>query len=65
VKGVGRNHKNEGKKKGGLKVHMMIDAHSQTPKFVKISEARQHYKNFFVDSTIKCNFMQSYHKKVF
>lgn len=46
MKGVGRNPKNEGKKKGGLKVHMMIDAHSDTPSFVKISEARQHDKNF-------------------
>ena len=46
MKGVGRNPKNEGKKKGGLKVHMMIDAHSDTPTFVKISEAKQHDKNF-------------------
>lgn len=46
MKGVGRNPKNEGKKKGGLKVHMMIDAHSVTPSFVKISEAKQHDKNF-------------------
>ncbi|QQS27799.1 MAG: IS4 family transposase [Sphingobacteriales bacterium] len=46
MKGVGRNLKNEGKKKGGLKVHMMIDAHSDTPDFVKISEAKQHDKNF-------------------
>ena len=46
MKGVGRNPKNEGKKKGGLKVHMLIDAHSQTPTFVKISEAKSHDKNF-------------------
>jgi hypothetical protein len=46
MKGVGRNPKNEGKKKGGLKVHMMIDAHSDTPKFVKISEAKSHDKTF-------------------
>lgn len=46
LKGVGRNPKNEGKKKGGLKVHMMIDAHSDTPEFVKVSEAKQHDKNF-------------------
>lgn len=46
MKGVGRNPKNEGKKKGGLKVHMMIDAHSDTPEFVKISEAKRHDKNF-------------------
>ncbi len=46
MKGVGRNPKGEGKKKGGLKVHMLIDAHSQTPTFVKISEAKSHDKNF-------------------
>lgn len=46
MKGVGRNPKNEGRKKGGLKVHMMIDAHSDTPEFVKISEAKRHDKNF-------------------
>jgi hypothetical protein len=46
MKGVGRNPKGEGKKKGGLKVHMLIDAHSGTPTFVKISEAKSHDKNF-------------------
>ena len=46
MKGVGRNPKNDGKKKGGLKVHMMIDAHSDTPEFVKISEAKRDDKNF-------------------
>lgn len=46
MKGVGRNPKNDGKKKGGLKVHMMIDAHSDTPAFVKLSEAKLHDKNF-------------------
>lgn len=46
MKGIGRNPKNEGKKKGGLKVHMMIDAHSDTPNFVTISEAKQHDKKF-------------------
>lgn len=46
MKGVGRNPKNDGKKKGGLKVHMMIDAHSDTPEFVKIGEAKRHDKTF-------------------
>jgi hypothetical protein len=46
MKGVGRNPKGDGKKKGGLKVHMMIDAHSDSAKFVKISEAKTHDKNF-------------------
>jgi hypothetical protein len=46
MKGVGRNPKGEGKKKGGLKVHMLTDIHADTPQFVKISEAKMHDKNF-------------------
>lgn len=46
MKGVGRNPKGDGKKKGGLKVHMMIDVHSDTAKFARISEAKMHDKNF-------------------
>ena len=46
LKGVGRNLKGDGKKKGGLKVHMLTDVHADTAKFVKISEAKQHDKNF-------------------
>lgn len=46
MKGVGRNPKNEGKKKGGLKVHMLVDAHSTTPEFARISQAKSHDKNF-------------------
>ena len=30
MKGVGRNPKGDGKKKGGLKVHMLTDVHSET-----------------------------------
>lgn len=52
MKGVGRNPKNDGKKKGGLKVHMMIDAHSDTPEFVKISEAKKHDKTFLKDLSL-------------
>lgn len=57
MKGVGRNPKNEGKKKGGLKVHMMIDAHSDTPEFVKISEAKKHDKNFLKYLNLAANSM--------
>jgi hypothetical protein len=46
MKGVGRNPKDDGKKKGGLKVHMLTDIHANTPQFVKISEAKLHDKNF-------------------
>jgi len=46
MKGVGRNPKGDGKKKGGLKVQMLTDIHADTPQFVKISEAKMHDKNF-------------------
>jgi hypothetical protein len=46
LKGVGRNPKNDGKKKGGLKVHMLIDAVQSVAKFVRITEAKVHDKNF-------------------
>ena len=46
MKGVGRNPKGDGKKKGGLKVHMLTDIHADTPQFVTISEAKMHDKNF-------------------
>ena len=46
MKGCGRNRKDDGKKKGGLKVHMLTDIHADSPQFVKISEAKMHDKNF-------------------
>jgi len=52
MKGVGRNPKGDGKKKGGLKVHMMIDVHSDTAKFARISEAKMHDKNFLKHLTL-------------
>ncbi len=42
MKGVGRHLKGEGKKKGGLKVHMLTDIHNETPVFARISEAKMH-----------------------
>jgi hypothetical protein len=46
MKGVGRNPKGNGKKKGGLKVHMLTDVHADTVIFAKISEAKMHDKKF-------------------
>ncbi|MDR2854454.1 MAG: IS4 family transposase [Prevotellaceae bacterium] len=46
MKGVGRNPKGEGKKKGGLKVHMLTDVHADTAVFAHISEAKMHDKKF-------------------
>lgn len=49
LKGVGRNPKNDGRKKGGLKVHMLIDAVQSVGKFMKITAAKMHDKNFLRD----------------
>jgi len=49
MKGVGRNPKNDGRKKGGLKVHMLIDAVQGIGKFIKVTEANVHDRNFLKD----------------
>lgn len=46
LKGVGRNPKGDGKKKGGLKVHMLIDAVQSVGRFIKITAAKVHDKTF-------------------
>ncbi len=46
MKGVARNPKGDGKKKGGLKVHMLTDVHADTSVFASISEAKMHDKKF-------------------
>jgi hypothetical protein len=46
LKGVGRNRKDDGKKKGGAKVHMVIDAHQQIGQFIAITAAKVHDKKF-------------------
>jgi hypothetical protein len=43
---VGRNPKGDGKKKGGLKVHLLTDVHADSAKFATISEAKMHDKKF-------------------
>lgn len=45
-KGVGRNPKDNGKKKGGLKVHMLIDALQNVGRFIKVTEAKMHDSRF-------------------
>lgn len=35
LKGVGRNSKNDGKKKGGLKGHMLIETVQSVERFIK------------------------------
>jgi hypothetical protein len=51
-KGVGRNPKNGGKKKGGFKVHMLIDALQDVGKFVKVTAAKVHDSKFLNELTL-------------
>ncbi len=46
MKGAGRNPKDDGRKKGGLKVHMPTDIHADTAVSATISEAKMHDKKF-------------------
>lgn len=46
LKGVGRNPIGDGKKKGGLKVHMLIDAVQSVGRFIKITQAKIHDQYF-------------------
>jgi hypothetical protein len=46
LKGVGRNPKGNGKKKGGVKAHMLIDAKEGIAKFVRITAAKIHDSTF-------------------
>jgi hypothetical protein len=46
LKGVGRKHKDSGRQKGGMKVHVLTDIHADCATFVKMSEARMHDKKF-------------------
>ena len=52
LNGVGRNSKGDEKKKGGLKVHMLIDAAQSVGRFTKITEAKVHDKNFLKELNI-------------
>jgi len=42
LKGVGRNPSGDGRRKGGLKVHMLIDAVQSVGRFIKLTAARVH-----------------------
>jgi hypothetical protein len=57
MKGVGRNPKGDGKKKGGLKVHMLTDVHADTAKFAVISEAKMHDRKFLTKLSLPAGSM--------
>ena len=46
LKGIGRNPNGDGRKKGGLKVHMLIDAVQSVGRFIKMTAARVHDQKF-------------------
>src|SRR5665647_3223530 len=60
--GVGRNPKDGGKKKGGLKVHMHIDALQDVGKFVKVTAAKVHYSKFLDDLALNLHSMVVFDK---
>ena len=61
-KGVGRNPKDGGKKKGGLKVHMLIDALQDVGKFVKVTAAKVHDSKFLNDLVLNPHSMVVFDK---
>ena len=46
LRGVGRNRLDGGRKKGGIKVHAMMDAFSGVTEFVRMTAAREHDRKF-------------------
>lgn len=46
LQGVGRNRLDGARKKGGFKVHAMMDAFSGVTEFVRLTEAREHDQKF-------------------
>ena len=59
---MGRNPKGAGRKKGGLKVHMLIDAVQSVARFVKITEARQHDRLFLKNLQLPAHSMVVFDK---
>jgi len=53
LRGVGRNPINGGRKKGGIKVHTMMDAFSGVANFVRMTEAKVHDKKFLAHLTLE------------
>jgi hypothetical protein len=55
LRGVGRNPKDISKKKGGIKVHAMMDAFSGVTEFVRMTEAREHDRRFLYHLKLAAN----------
>jgi len=55
LRGVGRNTKDGSRKKGGIKVHTMMDAFSGVAEFVRMTEARVHDRKFLYHLELPAN----------
>ena len=55
LQGVGRNTLDGSRKKGGAKVHMMMDAFSGVAEFVKITAAKVHDRRFLYELSLPKN----------
>lgn len=55
LRGVGRNRLDGSRKKGGFKVHAMMDAFSGVVEFARITEAREHDQKFLYHLKLATN----------
>lgn len=55
LRGVGRNRLDGARKKGGIKVHAMMDAFSGVTEFVRMTEAREHDRKFLYHLKLSVN----------
>lgn len=55
LRGVGRNTLDGSRKKGGIKVHTMMDAFSGVAEFVRMTEARVHDRQFLYHIDLPAN----------
>lgn len=55
LQGVGRNRHDGSRKKGGIKVHAMMNAFSGVTEFVRMTAAREHDRNFLYNLKLEAN----------
>src|SRR5664279_4926043 len=55
LRGVGRNTKDGSRKKGGIKVHTLMDAFSGVAEFVRMTEAKVHDRRFLYHLELPTN----------
>lgn len=55
LRGVGRNTKDGSRKKGGIKVHTLMDAFSGVAEFVRMTEAKVHDRQFLYHIDLPAN----------